>query len=432
VRFTCIAPGIYRENRTGRLYERPYVAGQRTWRRLAARTLKDAKAELSAKRTDQARSVHGFAKDPYGPPAHTVGQLCATFIEADCPDRNHRPRSGHALESEEYRIKTFLPFWTRKLSSHVKAKDCAEYYTWRKKRVKRGDGGRAIDMELTTLSNVFHWAVSVGKAESNPLANGRPRFRNTKAVRHCREVMPLDGNELHELAKRFFQDKRSEVLGWQLLFEAMTGCRTSEMLRLRWDAATRSSPGFIENDWLWIVRSKGGVKPFVTIHPALKDCIEAFKQWHAKRFSGSPWWFPSFRVKGEPITRDALTRALGKLAKDKEKKPKERKESRVWPKITSHGLRAFYVTVRRSMGISDAQIADELGDKTGAAIIASTYGAAPPNWRGSEALSWLPTGSVRAWKVLNLPENILVYPPVYRGERRSQVAHPSGVEPETF
>jgi integrase len=417
MRFTCVAPGIYKENLTGKLYERPYVAGHRTWRKLKSRTLKLAKAELAAKRTDQARAVQGFAKDPYGPPAKFVGELCAEFIKAGCPDRNHRPRSGHALKAEQYRIKKFLPFWTRKLSSHVKAKDCADYYTWRKKRIERGDGGRAIDMELTTLSNVFHWAVRVGKADANPLASGRPRFRDTKAVRHCREFMPQDGNELHALAEYFFKEPRSEVLGWQLLLEAMTGCRTSEILRLRWDAKHRGQAGFIESawnpnqpitQWLWIARSKGGVKPFVEIHPALAACIEALKCWRSVRCPKSQWWLPSPRVKNAPVERGALTHGLKRASKALNLDHR-----------TSHGMRAFYVTVRRSHGnASDAQIADELGDKTGAAIVTSTYGAVPPNWRGSEALSWLPKGKP-AWSVLKLPENLLVYPPVYRGKRKS-------------
>src|SRR5205807_2467326 len=55
-----------------------------------------------------------------------------------------------------------------------KAKDCADYYTWRKRRIERGDGGRAIDMELTTLSNVFHWAVRVATGRCEPTGQWPP------------------------------------------------------------------------------------------------------------------------------------------------------------------------------------------------------------------------------------------------------------------
>jgi hypothetical protein len=63
-------------------------------------------------------------------------------------------------------------------------------------------------------------------------------------------------------------------------------------------------------------------------------------------------------------------------------------------------MRAYYVTARRSQGISDAQIAAEIGDSTGASIISSTYGAVPPNWRGGGKIGWLPANGPAAWDAL--------------------------------
>jgi hypothetical protein len=60
-------------------------------------------------------------------------------------------------------------------------------------------------------------------------------------------------------------------------------------------------------------------------------------------------------------------------------------------------MRSFFVTVRRSQGIADGQIAAEIGDSSGAAIIASTYGSIPPNWQGGTVLTWLPENSPPAW-----------------------------------
>ena len=70
-------------------------------------------------------------------------------------------------------------------------------------------------------------------------------------------------------------------------------------------------------------------------------------------------------------------------------------------KVTSHGMRAFYVLVRRSWGIQDGVIAVELGIGSGPELIARTYGAVPANWRngGGPRLSWLPTGEP-AWAKL--------------------------------
>lgn len=386
-----VAPRIYKDSRTGHFYERPKVNGKWTYRKLSGRTLKLAKEELAAKRTDQARAVQGLAKDPYAPKAKTVGELCAEYQNAGCPDRQHHPRAGLALEAETTNIVRLLPFWGMRLPEKVTVRDCAKYFYIRKKQVGKGTGGRTVDMELGTLNNVLTWAVTLGKSNSNPLANGRPRFRNTKTIKHCRDFMPVDGDELHALAAHFFEDPRSEVLGWQLLLEAMTGCRTSEVLKLRWDAKHRGEAGFIEGDWLWLNRAKGGVKPFAHVHPALRDCVGALRLWRERRFPRSPWWLPSPKVDNQPIDRGSLTHALklaGKLIAKAHR--------------TSHGLRAYYVTVRRSQGISDAQIADEIGDKSGASIIVSTYGSVPPNWRGAPGLSWLPKGEP-AWATIKTP-----------------------------
>ena len=64
-------------------------------------------------------------------------------------------------------------------------------------------------------------------------------------------------------------------------------------------------------------------------------------------------------------------------------------------------MRAFYVLIRRSWGIDDGQIAVELGQRSGAGLIATTYGDVPPNWRngGGPKLKWLPKGET-AWAEL--------------------------------
>ena len=42
--------------------------------------------------------------------------------------------------------------------------------------------------------------------------------------------------------------------------------------------------------------------------------------------------------------------------------------------VTPHGLRSYFVTQARQSGLTDAEIAALIGDKTGPAIIAHTYG----------------------------------------------------------
>jgi hypothetical protein len=47
--------------------------------------------------------------------------------------------------------------------------------------------------------------------------------------------------------------------------------------------------------------------------------------------------------------------------------------------VTPHGLRSYFVTQARQSGLSDAEIAMLIGDKTGPSIIARTYGDVRPD-----------------------------------------------------
>jgi integrase len=253
-------------------------------------------------------------------------------------------------------------------------------------------------MELDTLACLFTWALRNNQIETNPM-DSRPNFYQTKKIRHCRENMPKDGNELHDLARHFFSNSYSEALGWQLLLEAMTGCRTSEILCLRFDAKDNTA-GFFDGRLLWLHRCKSGINPASFIHPALEATLRALQQWRVMRgLTNNPYFIPSrYERPGNSVGPHSLTQGLNR-----------RQKRTGGPKRTSHGLRAFYVAVRRSQGISDAQIAAEIGDVTGAAIIASTYGPPPPNWMNPDAkpLSWMPDAGEPAWAVLDLSDKVL-------------------------
>jgi integrase len=383
------APGIYRDSRTGNFYERPVVAGRPTWRKLDGHTLKLARESFAQRRADATRSRLGLAADPYRPKTPTCGALIEAYVAAGCPGRNFEPRTGPQLTKEQSRLKALKAFWAARNPTEIRAApDCAEYFATRRKTVRRGHGGRAVDLETTTLAAVFDWAIANRHIDANPLKQ-RPRFRQ-KTVRHCRDVAPLTAEEVHALPRHFFEVRRSQTLGWQVLLEFMTGCRTSEILQLRWDAKKPSEPGFIEGEWLWLNRTKGGVNPFAHIHPALRTCLDALRLWQDSLPPQwrSAWFLPSLHTQGQPLHVGALTHALRTAGPLITERP-----------ITSHGFRSFYVTVRRSQGIADAQIAAEIGDKSGAAIITQTYGAIPPNWRGGgKALTWMPDKAEPAWK----------------------------------
>lgn len=389
IRWKSLGGGVYRDSITGHFYERPTIAGKRTFRKLVGHNLKLARESMAQRRTAQAKAELGIGKDPYAKATiPTVGTLLDKYNEAGCPDRKHRPRAGIQLSQIAARIRLLREFFADHRPGNLHPIDDSEaYFRFRsKQRLRKVHGGRAADLDLQVLASAIQWGVSKRIVETNPMATGRPTFA-TGSVVSCRESAPLTSEELHWIAASFFESPKSEVLGWQVLLEGFTGCRTSEVVALRWDAKPRE-PGFIDGQYLWLKRSKGGVNPFALIHPALGQLLSALKAWREHRHPLSPWFLPSPMKIGGPITTAALAHSL-RLARTK-----------IGRRITSHGMRSFYVTARRSQGISDGQIAAEIGDKTGAAIIASTYGSIPPNWQGLEKIEWIPkTGP--AWDTLS-------------------------------
>lgn len=140
------------------------------------------------------------------------------------------------------------------------------------------------------------------------------------------------------------------------------------------------------------------------------------KLWHDTRYPKSPWFFPSYSAPEQAVGVQSLAHALRREVTELIEAGKLPQDAR----RTSHGMRAFYVWVRRSEGIADGIIAAEIGDVTGAAIITKHYGPLPPNWRDSKEgkVTWLPgvdkeTGKqiLPAWVALlerrKMPENVV-------------------------
>ena len=265
--------------------------------------------------------------------------------------------------------------------------------------------GRRIDLEVITLKKALRWARVRDQIAADPFAGEEiGTFQDTDKISKSKERRPLDGEELHFLAERLFADGyRSEVLGFQCLFEAFTGVRTSEALRLRWDAKY-SEAGHIDGKFLHLARSKKGVNPWVEIRPHLRQLLKVMRAWRAVRFPDSPWFFPAPYDAKKAVAPTSLTHALSRAVSDAIKAGK----IDAGRKVTSHGLRGFYVTARRSEFVSDATIAGEIGDASGAKIIVENYGDLPPNWKDSKAgrITWLPKRRAAAWKLIDLDKVI--------------------------
>jgi hypothetical protein len=118
-----------------------------------------------------------------------------------------------------------LKFWALVAVAGVSDRVCDEYRDWRIRRVNQGEGLRAIDRELNTLNNAFRYAKRRDLVKVNPVAD-RPRYQPKSRVKHCREFMPADADDLHSIAEELFKNRHSQVLGFQMLAEAYCGLRT--------------------------------------------------------------------------------------------------------------------------------------------------------------------------------------------------------------
>lgn len=362
-----IAKGMYRD-RQGNFWIRPNVSGRRTWIRLPAATQSDAAQAAAALRTDHARSQIGLCRDPFAE-EHTFDEAARECIaktgRKSLPARlltcwGSKKLYDITLQAAEVRGKSF------------------------------GNRTRAADIELAAVSAVLSWAVGKGWLVKNPLL-GRKRCHSAKTVRHARDCMPENGDELHHLARALLS-KEPRAVGWQCILAALTGLRTSELLALRTDASRDGEPGFIAGNTLHVRRRKEGMLVGVELTAELRECIEAHRVWHSIAGGSSRWWFPG-AGRFLPLSRLALTQALSRLG---------------GPKRTAHGLRSYFVTVWRSRGLGNAEVAARIGDKS-SGLIETTYGRAPEKWEGGKALSWLPSQGEPAWApwVPHRPGNVV-------------------------
>ena len=346
----------------------------------------------------------------------TVGTLAAEWIKAGCPHDDADRRAAAAATTLEATLNRALPYWQDKPTGNIEPRDHALYVAWRRQHKERGEGSRSADLELGALSSLFDWARLTGRVKTNPFAE-RKRFHKAENVRHCHEFAPRSDDDFHAVLRGFWRglprplggegrgegaEKITVVAGAWLCFTGLTGLRPEEPLELmrveRLDQMPTDpkslTPGtiFPRRDgtlWMRVHRNKHGQNPFVHLHPAAWEFLQLWAKWLQRHDAERPGpgvkWFPGITPSNWARLNKQLEQACAEL-KLGDLKPK------------GFG-RAFYVRCRRSDGIDDSQISQELGQTTNGKLIRDTYGD-PDDLFASGLFDWRPSAGLPAWDAL--------------------------------
>jgi integrase len=358
-------PGLYW--RGGMIYARVRVDGKQTFRCTSTDKIAAARKVLAKWREDAVMRQHGIEPKQAALERNrlTVAAVLKEYVEFGFPDRKSRIKKTSATrETEGKSIQRLEAFFGPRAAVSLTLKDCDAYrkwranggYTWQHgEKLRRSRAGdRCVDIELQTLGNALAHTVRQEKLKANPLT-GRGRYHSEEDTRHCRETAPTP-QQLHIIAQTFRQ-RSEDVIADCLLFLGFSGLRVREALRLDWEAVDWA------NGVIHVKREKRGINPWV---PILEEMETHLRSMQAR--ATSHLLFPSSKDPARAIAYSTFARSLTQVCRDLGTKH-----------VTPHGLRSHFVTQCRQSGLTDAEIAMLIGDKSGPAIISTTYGDVRPN-----------------------------------------------------
>lgn len=368
-KFERLGPSLYWKGE--KIVARVRANGKPTWRSTGTDNPTEARQWLKKWKSEEFMEKHGI--EAKGVVLHrqrvTVGELIEAYVAAGMPTRKMRPKRPATITNEKACLKVARAFFGNMQAAAVTLADCDRFRDWRvsggffadagadeqrKKMARMKKGTRSVDLELTILANVFHLAVRRGGLKSNPLA-GRGRYSVAEDVRHCREVAPTpEGLQQIE----YWLRERNELGAADLAcFLSFSGLRIGEALPLDWEAVD------FGEKVLHVKREKRGTTPWVPILPEMDALLRDMRKRAASHLL-FPSPFDADKSRDGAALNHRLTAACRALGIGH---------------VTPHGLRSYFVTQARESGLSDAEIAMLIGDKTGPAIIASTYGDTRPD-----------------------------------------------------
>jgi integrase len=363
----------------GKIVARVRLNGKPTWRSTGTDNPAEARKWLKKWKSEEWMEEHGF--EAKGIILHRqqakVSEIIEAYLAAGCPARRGQPKSPTTIKNEKLFINPITAYFADKIASALSVADCDKYRDWRisggyvssykvrggHPRTMRTSGGkRSVDLELTVLSNALNLAVRRNILKSNPLM-GRGRYSVGSEVRHCREVAPTPEGLTQIVA--YLRSHNEQAIADMVSFLAFSGLRIGEALPLTWGAVNWGE------QILHVRREKRGITPWVPILSEMEALLRDMKQRASGEATGDltgKLLFPSPFDPSKPRDVSAIRHRIAAACKKQE-----------IGHVTPHGLRSYFVTQARQSGLTDAEIAALIGDKTGPAIIASTYGDVRPD-----------------------------------------------------
>src|ERR1019366_3259828 len=130
-------------------------------------------------------------------------------------------------------------------------------------------GTRAVDLELTVLSNALSLAVPRGRLKTNPIRE-RGRYTDRSRIRHCRETAPRP-DELRQIVEWLENNDHQQPADFAQ-YLSYSGLRISEGLGGR-----RGAVNWAE-ELIHVKSSKKGLIPWVPILLEMKKLLASMKE----------------------------------------------------------------------------------------------------------------------------------------------------------
>ena len=379
--FERVGACLFRKVDGGKIYARVRDKGRLTWKSTETAKAADARKWLVKWRRDAWLIRNGIETQGVTLQRQrlTVAEILDEYTQAGCQTRKMQTKCADTVTRELRFAKPVRRYFADTPAAALTLGDCDRYRDWRlkggfiterklrdgKTRERKTRGGkRAVDLELGILSNALNLAERRGVIKCNPITK-RGRYTNADEVRHCREVAPTPEGLQDVIG--WLRGRKETAIADLVAFLAYSGLRIGEALPLTWQGVNLAE-GLVN-----VKREKRGVNPWVAILPEMETLLRNM----AERAKGDllfPSPFDAKKPRDASAVRHRITSAIAALNKKaaQENKPK-------LGHVTPHGLRSYFVTQARQSGLTDAEIAMLIGDKTGPSIIATTYGDLRPD-----------------------------------------------------